>query len=253
MSVDNATLIKTDATRCIFLGMTAMLILCLTAYRRRWLALVTFLPSFFGTLIAGVVLAIWQNHLSAIATGFATIAIGITVDYSIYVIYHLDNAAGLDHPAGGRPIAQVGLPNTVGALTTMAAFAVMTTSPMFGYQQLGVFGMAGVFFSAAFAMLILPLLVPIPKQSGQPPLWLTRWMDGFHHLVADVCAGCFCSVMLALTVAAVFGVKRLRFDGDLTRLNGITAATRHDDEDHSQHLGQRARDDARRRARAHHR
>ena len=38
MTVDNATLIKGDATRCIFLGMAAMLVLCLTAYRRRWLA-----------------------------------------------------------------------------------------------------------------------------------------------------------------------------------------------------------------------
>src|SRR5262249_49781804 len=33
MTVDNATLIKSDATRCIFLGMGAMLVLCLTAYR----------------------------------------------------------------------------------------------------------------------------------------------------------------------------------------------------------------------------
>jgi len=45
MTVDNATLIKTDARRCIFLGMAAMLVLCLTVYRRRWLALVAFLPS----------------------------------------------------------------------------------------------------------------------------------------------------------------------------------------------------------------
>jgi uncharacterized protein len=61
MSVDNATLIKTDATRCIFLGMGAMLILCLTAFRRRWLALVAFLPSLFGTTMAGIVLAIWHH------------------------------------------------------------------------------------------------------------------------------------------------------------------------------------------------
>src|SRR5437016_5352392 len=60
MTVDNATLIKTDARRCILLGMAAMLVLCLTAYRRRWLAAVTFLPSLFGTLIAGVALALWQ-------------------------------------------------------------------------------------------------------------------------------------------------------------------------------------------------
>ena len=121
-------------------------------------------------------LTLWQHHLSAIATGFATIAIGITVDYSIYVIYHLDNAAGLDSKGVGRHVGRLVLPISVGALTTMAAFVVMASSPMHGYQQLGVFGAVGVFFSAAFALLILPLLVPIPKQSGHAPLWLTRFM-----------------------------------------------------------------------------
>ncbi|HEY3861690.1 MAG TPA: 1-acyl-sn-glycerol-3-phosphate acyltransferase [Verrucomicrobiae bacterium] len=229
MTVDNATLIKGDATRCIFLGMAAMLILCLAAYRRRWLALITFLPSIFGTLVAGVVLMFWQRHLSAIATGFATIAIGITVDYAIYVVYHLDNAAGLDGPAVGRHVARLVLPITVGALTTMAAFAVMATSPMHGYQQLGVFGMAGVFFSAAFALIILPLLVPIPKKTGQASLWLTRFMDNFHGWQSHGRPKLLILVA-ALTVAAAFGVPRLRFEGDITKLNGITEATRRDEE-----------------------
>src|SRR5207237_3093977 len=44
-------------------------------------------------------------------------------------------------------------------------------------QQLCLFGAVGVLFSAAFALFVLPLLVPIPKQSGQPPLWLTRLME----------------------------------------------------------------------------
>jgi 1-acyl-sn-glycerol-3-phosphate acyltransferase len=228
MTVDNATLIKGDATRCILLGMAAMLALCLTAYRRRWLALVTFLPSLFGTLIAGVVLMLWQHHLSAIATGFATIAIGITVDYAIYVIYHLDNAAGLDAQGVGRHVGRLVLPISVGALTTMAAFVVMATSPMHGYQQLGVFGAVGVGFSAAFALLILPLLVPIPKQSGQPPLGLTRWMESFHQWQSRGRPWLLAAVVL-LTVAAAFGVPRLRFEGDITKLNGITESTRRDE------------------------
>jgi len=181
MSVDNATLIKGDGKRCVLLGMAAMLVLCLTAFRRRWLATVAFLPSLFGTLVAAAVLAIWNNHISAIATGFATIAIGITVDYAIYVIYHLDNASGLSRPDVGRHVSRLVVPISVGALTTIAAFVVMASSPMGGYQQLGVFGAAGVLFSAAFALVVLPLLVPIPKQSGQPPLWLTRLMERFHH------------------------------------------------------------------------
>ncbi|HEY2951870.1 MAG TPA: MMPL family transporter, partial [Verrucomicrobiae bacterium] len=229
MSVDNATLIKSDATRCIFLGMAAMLLLCVTAFRRRWLATVAFLPSLFGTLLAGAVLAIWNTHVSAIATGFATIAIGITVDYAIYVIYHLDNAAGLDRPAVGRHVGRLVLPISVGAFTTIAAFAVMATSPMHGFQQLGIFGAVGVLFSAAFALMILPLLVPIPKPRGQPPLWLTRWMERFQNLQTNWRLWLVLA-MLALSVVTAFGVKRLRFDGDLARLNGITESTRRDEE-----------------------
>jgi predicted exporter len=175
-----------------------------------------------------VVLALWNNHLSAIATGFATIAIGITVDYAIYVIYHLDNAAGLDRRGVARHVGSLVLPISVGALTTIAAFAVMATSPIHGYQQLGIFGAVGVLFSAAFALLILPLLVPIPKESGQPPLWLTRWMARFHQWQTHWWPALLVGVV-AITVLTALGIKRLRFDGDLTRLNGITEPTRADE------------------------
>jgi uncharacterized protein len=228
MTVDNATLIKGDAKRCIFLGMAAMLVLCLTAFRRRWLSVVTFLPSLFGTLLAGVVLALWSKHLSAIATGFATIAIGITVDYAIYVIYHLDNAAGLNHESVGRHVGRLVLPIGIGALTTIAAFVVMTTSPMHGYQQLGIFGAVGVLFSALFAIFILPLLVPIPKETGQPPLWLTRLMEGFHTWQGRSRPWILLA-LLGLTIVTAFGVKRLRFEGDIAKLNGITESTRRDE------------------------
>jgi 1-acyl-sn-glycerol-3-phosphate acyltransferase len=229
MSVDNATFIKADATRCIFLGMAAMFVLCLTAYRRRWLAVLTFLPSFFGGLVAAIVLALWQRHLSAIATGFAAIAIGITVDYAIYVIYHLDNAAGLDKRGVGRQVGRLVAPILLGALTTAAAFAVMATSPMHGYQQLGLFGGIGVLCSALFALIILPLLVPIPKQSGQQPLWLTTALDKFHKWQVRRRAWLLLAV-LVLTVVTAFGVKRLRFEGDMSKLNGITQSTRRDEE-----------------------
>ncbi|MEP6662050.1 MAG: MMPL family transporter [Verrucomicrobiota bacterium] len=229
MSVDNASLIKKDAARCIFLGMAAMLLLCLTAFRRRWLALATFLPSLFGGMMALVVLALWQKHLSAIATGFAAIAIGITVDYAVYIIYQLDNAAGLNRAQVGQHVGRLVLPITAGALTTVAAFAVMATSPMHGYQQLGIFGAVGVLFSAAFALFILPLLVPIPKKSGQPPLWLTRFMEKFHGWQKKW-RPALVLILLALTVASIFGIRKLRFEGDIAKMNGITKSTAFDDE-----------------------
>ena len=153
MAVDNASIIRKDATLCISIGLAAMLVLCWVAYRRRWLAPLSFLPSLFGTLMAGVVLAFWQKHLSAIATGFASIAVGITVDYAIHVIYHLDDAGGSDQRKIGEHLGRLVFPITIGVITTLAAFLVMTKSPMHGYQQLGILGTIGVIFSAAFALL----------------------------------------------------------------------------------------------------
>jgi predicted RND superfamily exporter protein len=166
MAVDNSSIIRADATKCITIGSAGMIVLCWVAYRRRWLALLSFLPSLFGTLMAGVVLALWQKHLSAIATGFASIAVGITVDYAIHVIYHLDDAGSSDHRTIGRHLSRLVFPISIGVVTTIAAFLVMLGSPMHGYQQLGILGAIGVIFSSAFALIVLPILVPAARSPG---------------------------------------------------------------------------------------
>src|ERR1043166_5479363 len=98
-----------------------------------------------------------------------------------------------------------------------------------GCQQLGCFGAAGVLFSAAFALVILPLLVPIPKQSGQPPLWLTRLMHRFTDWRGNKLPRLLL-VVFAVTIVTAIGIRRLRFEGDVSKFNGITQQTRADDE-----------------------
>ena len=228
MAVDNSTIIRKDATRCIAIGMAGMIVLCFVAYRRRWLAPLSFLPSLFGTLMAGVVLMLWQKHLSAIATGFASIAVGITVDYAIHIIYHLDNVGTTDRREIGRHLSRLVFPISVGVITTLAAFLVMMTSPMHGYQQLGMLGAVGVVFSAGFALIILPLIIPVAKKSGQPPLWLTAWWEKYFRWESKRRLWLVLLVVV-LTVAMAFGAKRLQFEGHIAKLNGITDSTRSDD------------------------
>jgi 1-acyl-sn-glycerol-3-phosphate acyltransferase len=229
MAQDNAALLRSDGTRCMALALSAMFILCFTAYRRRWLAIVTFLPSLFGTLVAATVLVLWTDHVSAMAIGFASMAFGITVDYGIYVVYHLDNAA-FDRQSAGKIVGRLVLPTAIGALTIIAAFTVLATSPMEGYQQLGLFGAVGVLMAAAFALFVLPLLVPLPKQHHVPKqLRFTNWMENFHAWQRRKRPLLLLGVAV-LTVAAIFGVKRLRFEGDISKLNGITPATKADDQ-----------------------
>ncbi len=228
MAVDNATIIKSDATRCISIGMAGMLALYLVSYRRRWLAGITFLPSLFSTLVAGAVLAVTQRHLSAISLGFATIALGVTVDYAIYIIYHLEDASARDRRTVGTNLSQLVFPIIVGALTTIAAFLVMMTSPMRGYQQLGLFGVVGVVLSVAFALIILPLLVPMVKTKAQPPLWLTQWLENFFKWQSRRRFWLLALIGI-ISLITGFGVRRVRFEGDIAKLNGITESTRTDD------------------------
>lgn len=236
MSLDNATLLRRDAKHCMILALSAMFILCFTAYRRRWLATVTFLPSLFGTLVAGAVLALVDEHLSAIAIGFASMAIGITVDYGIYVVYHLDNAA-TDRNSAGKITGRLVLPTFIGALTIIAAFIVLACSPMRGYQQLGIFGAVGVLMSAAFALFVLPLLIPLPKNNEPlPQLRFTGWMENFHTWQKSRRPALLLGVA-ALSIVAMVGVKKLRFEGDISKLNGITESTRADDKLISQTWG----------------
>ncbi|MFO1487274.1 MAG: 1-acyl-sn-glycerol-3-phosphate acyltransferase [Verrucomicrobiota bacterium] len=246
MALDNSTLIWRDSIRCFSLAFIAMFLLCFSAYRRRWLVVVTFLPSLFGTIIAGAVLALTDNHVSGIAVGLASMALGITVDYGIYVVYHLDNAA-TNRGSAGKIVSRLVLPTFIGAMTIIAAFAVLAFSPMQGCRQLGIFGAVGVLTSAAFALLVLPLIVPLPKEkelkssSAKPsdtsvpaehaeisPLRFTGWMDGFHNWQVRNRPWLLLGV-LVLTVVAIFGVRKLRFEGDIAKLNGITESTRTDD------------------------
>ena len=169
-----------------------------------------------------------EDQLSAIALVFASIAIGVTVDYAIHVIYHLDDTSATDHPSIGRHLSKLVFPVGVGVLTTIGAFLVMMGSPLHGYQQLGILGAIGVIFSAAFALVILPLLVPPAKITGQPPLWLTSLWERYFNWQSHRRLGLLAFVLL-LTVMALFGARRLRFEGDVAKLNGITESTRSDD------------------------
>jgi 1-acyl-sn-glycerol-3-phosphate acyltransferase len=227
MSLDNATLIRRDSVRCIIIAVNAMFLLCFLAYRRRWLAAITFLPSLFGTIIAGAVLAMVDHELSAIAIGLASMALGITVDYGIYVVYHLDNAA-TDRESAGKIVARLVLPTCIGALTIISAFVVLAFSPMHGYHQLGIFGAAGVLMSAAFALFVLPLIVPLPKEKKVEQLRFTGWMENFHAWQRKRRPLLLLAVAV-LTVISLFGIHKLRFEGDIAKLNGITDATRTDD------------------------
>jgi len=229
VALDNATLMMRDAALTATIAAVAVLVLMLVVYRRLRFALLTLTPPLFGGLTATVALALTGEAISAIALGCGSILIGITDDYGNHLLYHTDDAPLKDRRNLGELVARLATPLTFGALATMAAFLLMLLSPVAGHRQVGLFAAVGVAAAAAFALVALPLFVPVGAAKLTRPLVLTplmeklfRWRDRRARIVWPL--------LIALSLACVAGLARLGFQGDFAKLNGITAETRRDDD-----------------------
>jgi predicted exporter/trans-aconitate methyltransferase len=229
IALENARMIQRDTTFTSVIATLAVAALMFAAYRRRWLALLGLAPTVFGALGALVAFYLTGDPVSAVALGCGSILIGVTVDYGIYVLYHIDDAPPSNREQLARAVAQLTPAVAFGALTTMAAFLVMFVSPVSGHRQLGLFGVVGVALAAMFALLILPVFIPVGATGAVRALPLTSLM---RRLVAWRVrrTGLVSVLLLVFSVLSVAGVLRLRFDGDFARLNGVTPAARHDEE-----------------------
>jgi predicted exporter/trans-aconitate methyltransferase len=228
-ALDNATMIRQDTTRTSLIATLAIAGLILFASRRRWLALLALLPVVFGALGAVTVFYLTGDLVSSVALGCGSMLIGVTVDYGIYLVYMLDDAPPASRTDLARGVAALVPALVFGALTTMAAFLVMFLSPVSGHRQLGLFGAVGVGLAAVFALFILPLCIPVKALPGAPALPLTallqRLFDWRRRNERSVLA-----LLVLFTLVMAVGVSRVKFDGELARLNGVTRSTQQDEQ-----------------------
>lgn len=229
VALDNATMIREDSTRTSVVATLAVALLMFSVYRRRWLALLGLAPTVFGVMGALLTFHFTGGVVSAIAIGCGSILVGVTVDYGIYVLYHTDDSPPATRLELAQAVAQLAPGLTFGALTTMAAFFAMFFSPVSGHRQLGLFGTVGVALAAAFALLVLPLFIPAGGTGGIRMLPLTTVMRRLFDW-RDRRARVVLPLLLLFSTFCVAGVARLRFEGDLARLNGVTKETRRDDD-----------------------
>ena len=227
-ALDNAVMIRADTTRTSVIATLAIAGLIILACRRRWLALLALLPVVFGALGAVTVFFLTGNLVSAVALGCGSMLIGVTVDYGIYLVYTLDNSPPASREELARMVARLVPALTFGALTTMAAFLVMFLSPISGHRQLGLFGAVGVGLAALFALLILPLFIPVKAVANARPLPLTALMEKIFAW-RERKEKMILSALCLFTLICAAGVVRVKFDGDLARLNGVTRSTQQDE------------------------
>ncbi|MBL9137329.1 MAG: MMPL family transporter [Verrucomicrobiales bacterium] len=232
-SVDNAELIRRDiaVTSAVSTGLIALLVM--STFRRRWLAPLSLAPTALGIMGAMVAMHGVADTVSAVALGCGSILAGVTVDYGSYVLYESDDAPLRDRASFARAVGQLIPAILFGSLTSSVAFLVMLMSPVMGHRHLGAFGSIGVMLAALLTIVWLPILVPVGRKSGgaaiDPRLPLTafmerlfQWRGRYWKWILPVIAG--------WSALCVVGVVRLRFDGDLQRLNGVKRETQEDEE-----------------------
>jgi len=237
VALDNATLILHDAALTATIAALSVFGLIWWVYRRLRVALLTLAPPLFGGLAATAVLGLTGEWISAIALGCGSILIGITDDYGNHVLYRADDGTPGDRPALTAMMAHLSLPLAFSALVTMAAFLLLLLSPVAGHRQLGLFAASGVFFAALFAIVVLPVLMPVRQRVDAQPLPLTplvsgalQWCERRRRAVV--------SLLALFSILCAVGLIRLRFDGDISRLNGLTEATRQDEQTVQEAWGQ---------------
>jgi predicted exporter/2-polyprenyl-3-methyl-5-hydroxy-6-metoxy-1,4-benzoquinol methylase len=227
-TLDNASLIRSDSTWTSLIAAAGVAGMLLAAYRRRRLALLGLVPTAFGLLGVVLVFAVTGQSVAAAALGFGSILIGVTVDYGNYLLYAVEEGLPRSAEQLAQTVRRLAPKILFGALTTMAAFWVMFISPVSGHRQLATCGAVGVALAALFAILILPLFVPLSGAGESRRLPLTSLIERLfvwrqHHRRALAAFG------LLFTALCLVGLIRLRFEGDLARLNGVRAETAKDD------------------------
>lgn len=177
----------------------ASVVFALTFRRVRALAAVL-PPLAIGTLWTTALAALVYPRLSAIATAFAAVVIGVGVDTGVHVYGRLlrARAQGLA-PGAAADVArrETWRPTLGAALAAAGAFGCLVFSEVEGMRQLGVLCAAGEVLTAMAILVLVPELGALLERGPAPPLPRGSWVVGLTRTPRRA------SVALIFIVAAV--------------------------------------------------
>ncbi len=89
-SLDNSLTIQKDVKRTIMVLSLAIITMGMFFFSRKIFILLIFFPAFFGLTFSLALLSLFDPHVSGIALGCGAVLVGITVDFGIHLLFHLD-------------------------------------------------------------------------------------------------------------------------------------------------------------------
>lgn len=169
-ALDDRDVIQHDVSSLSLVSAVLIALLFLMAFRsfrRPLLAMATLLVAVGVTLGA---VALYPGHLTLLSAFFASILLGLGVDYGIHVVDRTEELLdkGLDlRTAVPRAVAATAPGLATGAGTTAAVFFAMRASGFRGFEELGVVAGSGVLLCLLAMTTVLPaaLVLGAPRDA----------------------------------------------------------------------------------------
>ncbi|MFI3188569.1 hopanoid biosynthesis-associated RND transporter HpnN [Crenothrix sp. D3] len=158
-------------------------------FRSFKLLIITYIVLIMGLVFTAGFAAITVGHLNIISIAFASLYIGLGVDYAVHIcLYYRDrrvrnysNVDSIHHSMSG-----VGSSLFLCALTTALGFLAFIPTDYSGVSELGIISGGGIFIGLLISVTVLPALLcvmpvnnPKPIKSAFAPHWVVTFP--FHY------------------------------------------------------------------------
>lgn len=207
-AVANADTIKKDLVVVLGCSSVVMAVLYLF-FLRDWRSIFVFLvPTMVLAFGTAAVLLVHRNVSSA-TVGFASVLLGITDDFPIYVYLAVKKGK-----TTAESVARISRPLLFSGITILGAFGAMLSSALPGQRQIGLFSMVCVAGSILLSLVVLPhTIYPIKRTTPEA-----------HPLLQNP-APFAPRITVALWVLvlglSVWQGMRLQFNGDIRAMNYV--------------------------------
>jgi len=180
------------------------------------LLLITYIVLTVGLIFTAGFAGITVGHLNIISIAFASLYIGLGVDYAVHIcLYYRErrvrgysNVDSIYHSMSG-----VGSSLFLCALTTALGFLAFIPTDYSGVSELGIISGGGIFIGLLISVTLLPALLcvmpvnnPKPIKSAFAPQWIVTFP--FHYAIP------IRIISILLGIGACFVLTKLTFDSN---------------------------------------
>lgn len=180
------------------------------------LLIISYIVLVMGLVFTAGFAAITVGHLNVISIAFATLYIGLGVDYAVHIcLYYRErrargysNAEAIHHSIKG-----VGSSLFMCALTTALGFLAFIPTDYAGVSELGIISGGGIFIGLLISLTVLPALFavwpvnePKPMKSAFIPHFMVTLPFRYSTAIRVI------SIVLAITACAI--LTQLKFDSN---------------------------------------